>query len=179
MGAQCIGRSRPALAHLNCGLEHTSRVQIEDFRDLDLRRQKPLSNAAVQTGGSAFWTSRSSDWVAGSRKRRSPVLLGADPERGRRVPRHSVVPLEPRPDLPGRFPADARQGLHRPRAYLDDAEIREFGALHFGLAPRRVQVTDPSTACCSTWCAARCRTQVGSASLPAPPRGRVRRRLGQ
>ena len=28
-------------------------------------------------------------------------------------------------------------------AYLDDAELREFGALHFGLAPRRVQVTDP------------------------------------
>jgi len=28
-------------------------------------------------------------------------------------------------------------------AYLEDAEIREFGALHFGLAPRRVQVTDP------------------------------------
>ena len=28
-------------------------------------------------------------------------------------------------------------------AYLDDAEVREFGALHFGLAPRRVQVTDP------------------------------------
>ncbi len=28
-------------------------------------------------------------------------------------------------------------------AYLDDEEIREFGALHFGLAPRRVQVTDP------------------------------------
>ena len=28
-------------------------------------------------------------------------------------------------------------------AYLDDEEIRQFGALHFGLAPRRVQVTDP------------------------------------
>jgi len=28
-------------------------------------------------------------------------------------------------------------------AYLDDAELREFGALHFGLAPRRIQVTDP------------------------------------
>ncbi len=28
-------------------------------------------------------------------------------------------------------------------AYLDDAELRGFGALHFGLAPRRIQVTDP------------------------------------
>ena len=28
-------------------------------------------------------------------------------------------------------------------AYLDDDEVREFGALHFGIAPRRVQVTDP------------------------------------
>ena len=28
-------------------------------------------------------------------------------------------------------------------AYLDDDELREFGALHFGIAPRRVQVTDP------------------------------------
>ncbi len=28
-------------------------------------------------------------------------------------------------------------------AYLDDDEIREFGALHFGIAPRRIQVTDP------------------------------------
>ena len=28
-------------------------------------------------------------------------------------------------------------------AFLEDAEIREFGALHFGLPPRRVQVTDP------------------------------------
>ena len=28
-------------------------------------------------------------------------------------------------------------------AYLDDAEVRGFGALHFGMAPRRVQVTDP------------------------------------
>ncbi|HEY2028412.1 MAG TPA: aminotransferase class I/II-fold pyridoxal phosphate-dependent enzyme [Myxococcales bacterium] len=28
-------------------------------------------------------------------------------------------------------------------AYLEESEIREFGALHFGLAPRRLQVTDP------------------------------------
>ncbi|HEX9577780.1 MAG TPA: type I polyketide synthase, partial [Myxococcales bacterium] len=28
-------------------------------------------------------------------------------------------------------------------AYLDDAELREFAALHFGIAPRRIQVTDP------------------------------------
>ena len=28
-------------------------------------------------------------------------------------------------------------------AYLGDDEIREFGALHFGIAPRRVAVTDP------------------------------------
>src|SRR5262249_45750839 len=28
-------------------------------------------------------------------------------------------------------------------AYLAEDEIREFGALHFGLAPRRIQVTDP------------------------------------
>ena len=28
-------------------------------------------------------------------------------------------------------------------AYLGDEEIREFGALHFGIAPRRIQVTDP------------------------------------
>jgi 8-amino-7-oxononanoate synthase len=28
-------------------------------------------------------------------------------------------------------------------AYLDEREVREFGALHFGIAPRRVQVTDP------------------------------------
>ena len=28
-------------------------------------------------------------------------------------------------------------------AYLGDDEIREFGALHFGIAPRRIQVTDP------------------------------------
>jgi len=28
-------------------------------------------------------------------------------------------------------------------AYLDDSEVRDFGALHFGLAPRRIQVTDP------------------------------------
>jgi len=28
-------------------------------------------------------------------------------------------------------------------AYLDESEVREFGALHFGLAPRRLQVTDP------------------------------------
>jgi 8-amino-7-oxononanoate synthase len=28
-------------------------------------------------------------------------------------------------------------------AYLEDDEVREFGALHFGIAPRRVQVTDP------------------------------------
>ncbi len=28
-------------------------------------------------------------------------------------------------------------------AYLEDDEIREFGALHFGIAPRRIQVTDP------------------------------------
>src|SRR5205823_12903889 len=28
-------------------------------------------------------------------------------------------------------------------AYLEDEEIREFGALHFGIAPRRIQVTDP------------------------------------
>ena len=28
-------------------------------------------------------------------------------------------------------------------AFLEDAEVREFGALHFGLAPRRIQVTDP------------------------------------
>ena len=28
-------------------------------------------------------------------------------------------------------------------AYLEDDELRAFGALHFGLAPRRVQVTDP------------------------------------
>ena len=28
-------------------------------------------------------------------------------------------------------------------AFLTDEDLREFGALHFGLAPRRVQVTDP------------------------------------
>ncbi|HXN83370.1 MAG TPA: polyketide synthase, partial [Myxococcales bacterium] len=28
-------------------------------------------------------------------------------------------------------------------AYLEDDEVLEFGALHFGIAPRRVQVTDP------------------------------------
>jgi acyl transferase domain-containing protein len=28
-------------------------------------------------------------------------------------------------------------------AYLDDDEVREFAALHFGIAPRRIQVTDP------------------------------------
>ncbi|HUJ27523.1 MAG TPA: beta-ketoacyl synthase N-terminal-like domain-containing protein, partial [Myxococcales bacterium] len=28
-------------------------------------------------------------------------------------------------------------------AYLGDDEIHEFGALHFGIAPRRIQVTDP------------------------------------
>jgi len=28
-------------------------------------------------------------------------------------------------------------------AYLPDEDIREFGALHYGIAPRRVQVTDP------------------------------------
>ncbi|HEX4382965.1 MAG TPA: beta-ketoacyl synthase N-terminal-like domain-containing protein, partial [Myxococcales bacterium] len=28
-------------------------------------------------------------------------------------------------------------------AYLDESEVREFGALHFGIAPRRLQVTDP------------------------------------
>jgi 8-amino-7-oxononanoate synthase len=28
-------------------------------------------------------------------------------------------------------------------AYLDDDELRQFAALHFGMAPRRVQVTDP------------------------------------
>ncbi|HXN55795.1 MAG TPA: SDR family NAD(P)-dependent oxidoreductase, partial [Myxococcales bacterium] len=28
-------------------------------------------------------------------------------------------------------------------AYLDDDDLVEFGALHFGIAPRRVQVTDP------------------------------------
>ncbi|HEY6050959.1 MAG TPA: beta-ketoacyl synthase N-terminal-like domain-containing protein, partial [Thermoanaerobaculia bacterium] len=28
-------------------------------------------------------------------------------------------------------------------AFLEDEDLREFGALHFGLAPRRVQVTDP------------------------------------
>jgi 8-amino-7-oxononanoate synthase len=28
-------------------------------------------------------------------------------------------------------------------AYLEDDEVREFAALHFGIAPRRIQVTDP------------------------------------
>ncbi|HZX93418.1 MAG TPA: type I polyketide synthase, partial [Myxococcales bacterium] len=28
-------------------------------------------------------------------------------------------------------------------AYLDDEDLREFAALHFGIAPRRIQVTDP------------------------------------
>jgi len=28
-------------------------------------------------------------------------------------------------------------------AYLPEEDIREFGALHYGIAPRRVQVTDP------------------------------------
>ena len=28
-------------------------------------------------------------------------------------------------------------------AYLSDEDVRDFGALHFGIAPRRVQVTDP------------------------------------
>jgi len=28
-------------------------------------------------------------------------------------------------------------------AFLADEDLREFGALHFGLAPRRIQVTDP------------------------------------
>ncbi|MBS2025764.1 MAG: polyketide synthase, partial [Deltaproteobacteria bacterium] len=28
-------------------------------------------------------------------------------------------------------------------AYLSDEELKDFGALHFGLAPRRIQVTDP------------------------------------
>ena len=28
-------------------------------------------------------------------------------------------------------------------AYLGDDEILQFGALHFGIAPRRIQVTDP------------------------------------
>jgi 8-amino-7-oxononanoate synthase len=28
-------------------------------------------------------------------------------------------------------------------AYLEESEVREFAALHFGIAPRRIQVTDP------------------------------------
>jgi len=28
-------------------------------------------------------------------------------------------------------------------AYLDDEELREFASLHYGIAPRRIQVTDP------------------------------------
>jgi len=28
-------------------------------------------------------------------------------------------------------------------AYLEDGELREFASMHYGIAPRRVQVTDP------------------------------------
>src|SRR5205807_949161 len=51
-------------------------------------------------------------------------------------------------------------------AYLEDEELREFASLHYGIAPRRVQVTDPSTASCSTPCGRRCRTR-GTRGAPS------------
>src|SRR5205823_9432339 len=122
----------------------TSRgVWIEAFRDLDVERQKPLSTRR-QTGGGFLLDIAIVGLGCRFPEAPDPLSYWDLVRNGtvtfREIPasrwNHAKIFL----DASLRAPDKAYIGRG---AYLDDAEVREFGALHFGLAPRRVQVTDP------------------------------------
>src|SRR6266446_453636 len=144
MGGAMYPRSRSRAPASTCGLRHTWRVWSEVFRYLDVRRQKPLRTPRRPDRRQCFLDIAIVGLGCRFPQARDPLsywdLIRSGAVAFRDIPasrwNHARVFL----DASLRTPDTAYIGRG---AYLDDAEIREFGALHFGLPPRRVQVTDP------------------------------------
>jgi len=172
MGAH-VSEKPPGAGASDCGLEHTSRVQIEDFRDLDLRRQKPLSTRRSRRR-QCFLDIAIVGLGCSSRKRPIPCLLGADPDGAvafRDIPssrwNHARIFL----DDSLRTPDKAYTG----RGVLDDAEIREFGAsLRLCAAARAGDRPQHRLLLDVVRCALQ-RRLGAQKTVPAPPAARVRR----